>query len=250
MENSKNNYHISFFRPTTKRATRNRNMVLWLICIWAIAIFGFQSALYVIERPTPEASLIQFENVWDQVKTNTANPAELQKFAYASLSVLGKVFIQPQHKTSLGKGLSWAVFQLADSAQKEDILAEILQLKGLASKISDIRDLQYQQSKKQLSNLVSPLIGLEKTDVRRTILPLELIAPAGDGFSEEDKALIKEAMYLYLLHNQSVLTDTKFLGFPFHYFYTAIFLLVLFVGLCWVYCVRTDKINAKLNIAD
>ena len=59
-----------------------------------------------------------------------------------------------------------------------------------------------------------------------------------------------ETMGLYLIHNRSVLTDTKFLGFPFHYFYTAVFLLILFVGLCWLYCIRTDMFHKKYGIED
>ncbi|RKX20065.1 MAG: hypothetical protein DRP35_06675 [Candidatus Zixiibacteriota bacterium] len=42
----------------------------------------------------------------------------------------------------------------------------------------------------------------------------------------------------------------RFLGFPFHYFYTAVFLLVLFVGLCWIFCFQTDRIYKKLGIEE
>ena len=98
--------------------------------------------------------------------------------------------------------------------------------------------------------MASSVLDLDELDVRRRILPFELIAEPPESLTEADKELVEEAMSLYLIHNQSVLTDTKFLGFPFHYFYTAIFLLVLFVGLCLLYCIRTDRINAKLNIAD
>lgn len=57
-------------------------------------------------------------------------------------------------------------------------------------------------------------------------------------------------MKLYMTHNQSVLTNAKFLGFPFHYFYTAVFLLILFVFLCWLYCVITDRVNIKLGLEE
>ncbi|MBW6500163.1 MAG: DUF4212 domain-containing protein [Bacteroidales bacterium] len=43
-----------------------------------------------------------------------------------------------------------------------------------------------------------------------------------------------------LTHNQSALTDTVFLGFPFHYFYTAVFLLILFIVLCIVYNILVE----------
>ena len=46
---------------------------------------------------------------------------------------------------------------------------------------------------------------------------------------------LEDIMKLYMTHNQSFLTDSKVIGFPFHYFYTAVFLLILFVILCIVY---------------
>lgn len=58
------------------------------------------------------------------------------------------------------------------------------------------------------------------------------------------------AMELYLTHNRSGLTDTRFLGFPFHYWYTAQFLLILFIGLCLIYARATDKMNKRLGIED
>lgn len=250
MEDSKNDFHISFFKPTTAQAKSNRNIVIWFVCIWAIAIFGFQIALFVLQKPTPEPALIKFENVWPQVKSNNATKAELQDFSYSALSVLGKVFIKPQYKAALDNALSWAVYQLADSVKQIEVLAEIRNFETSASEISDIHNEEYQKSKIRLSQLVSPLIGLEANDVRTTIVPLELVSSSVYMLSEEDIKLIEEAMPIYLIHNQSFLTDTKFMGFPFHYFYTAVFLLVLFVGLCWLYCIRIDQINAKLKIAD
>ncbi len=56
---------------------------------------------------------------------------------------------------------------------------------------------------------------------------------------------IKELMNKYLIHNRSVLTDTNFLGFPFHYWYTAEFLLIMFVLLCWTYCFVIDRVYKK-----
>lgn len=45
MDDSSNDYRISFFKPTTPQARTNRNMVVWLVLIWFIAIFGFQTML-------------------------------------------------------------------------------------------------------------------------------------------------------------------------------------------------------------
>ena len=250
MEDSKSDFHISFFKPTTEYARKNRNMVIWLVCVWAVAIFGFQIALYILEKPTPEDSFLKYDATWSQVKSGEATVSEMQDFSYAALSVLGKVFIQPQHKTALDNALSWSVFQIADSSQQAMIMAEIVNFETLAANITDIRDEAYQQSKLKLIAMVSPILGLSETDVRTKILPLELVSASVNSLSDEDIMLIEEAMPLYLIHNQSVLTDTKFLGFPFHYFYTAVFLLILFVVFCLIYCVRTDRINTRLNIVD
>jgi hypothetical protein len=61
MDNSSDDYHISFFKPTTPQAVANRNMVVWLVVIWFFAIFGFQILLKVVEKPTPEQSYLTFE---------------------------------------------------------------------------------------------------------------------------------------------------------------------------------------------
>lgn len=250
MEDSNKDFHISFFKPTTAQAKSNRNIVIWFVCIWAVAIFGFQFALYFFQEEKKEPSLELFEEVWQQVKTEQASEVELQKFSYSALSVLGKVFIKPEMKTALDNGLSWAVYQLADSIQKAEVVNGIILVETKASEIEDIQDKSYLLAKEDISKLVSGLIGLEDTDVRTKLVPIELVSTSINEFSDEDKLVIEQGMATYLTHNQSFLTDTKFLGFPFHYFYTAIFLLILFVGLCWLYCYRIDQINTKLNIAD
>jgi len=68
--------------------------------------------------------------------------------------------------------------------------------------------------------------------------------------TKDNKEKLPAIMSLYLTHNQSVLTDTQFLGFPFHYFYTSVFLLVLFVALCWVYCFIIDRMHSKMGTYD
>ena len=104
--------------------------------------------------------------------------------------------------------------------------------------------------KEKLIALLRGIYDLHPNDVRAKIAPLEVHAGMMETFNDENKAVFEEAMGLYLVHNRSVLTDTKFLGFPFHYFYTAVFLLILFVGLCWLYCVRTDMYNRRYGIED
>ncbi|MDA3930945.1 MAG: DUF4212 domain-containing protein [Prolixibacteraceae bacterium] len=250
MVSEKNDYHISFFRPTTPRALHNRNMVLWLVSIWAVAIFGFQIALYVLEKPTPEPELTAFEKVWENVKAGNASIDEIKTFAHSTLHVAGKVFIASEHRAALDNGISWATMQLADSAQKVAIGNALIHFEEATSNAKLVTDDHYVTSKLKLKALVQPVIGLQPGTVLSEILPLELNSSLTEVITEENKAIIEACMPLYTIHNRSVLTDTKFLGFPFHYFYTAVFLLILFIGLCYAYCVRVDAYNKRMSIAD
>ena len=73
-------YKISFFKPTTAFSKTNRNLVIVLVVIWAVAIFGFQVLLRVMEEPTKEAALITFEKVWDNVNKGIASEDEKIEF--------------------------------------------------------------------------------------------------------------------------------------------------------------------------
>lgn len=248
--NQENNYHISFFKPTTDRAKYNRNLVLWLVSIWAVAIFGFQFLLKAIEKPTPEPQLVAFNQVWDNVKAGNASNDEIKTFAKSALHVAGKVFIATNHRAALDNGITWATMQLADSSQKMALSNAIVNFETLTNDAKTLTDKDYLQAKKELGALATAILGLSPDEVLAKILPLELRSSAIAEISNENIATIETCMPLYTIHNRSVLTDSNFLGFPFHYFYTAVFLLILFIGLCWLYCYRVDKYNETIGIAD
>lgn len=248
MESNQNDYHISFFKPTTTQAKWNRNLAIKLILIWAIAVFGFHFLLKIVEKPTPEQAYTNYEKVWQNILNENASTEELKTFAHSSLSVLGKVFIKPDQKKALQNALSYTAFTLADSSDKITLKEAIVLFETQKAETSSISSAEYIDAKNALSDIASPILGLEKNDVRTKIVSGELISSQLEEFKVESKELIPETMSTYLIHNQSFLTDFKFLGFPFHYFYTAVFLLVLFVFLCWLYCVRVDKMNIELDI--
>jgi len=250
MDKSPQEYHISFFRPTTPRAKANRNMVLWLISIWFIAIFGFQILLRVIEKPTPEPAYLSFQSVWNNILGESPSDIDLQEFGKASLSVLGKIAIKPEERVSLDNGLSWSLYQLTPDSLKADMLSTIQNFERIKSEIQSISDPAYISSKELLSAEFGPILNLSDMDVRTVVLPLELSSENIERLSQSTIEALPIIMEKYLVHNQSFLTDTKFLGFPFHYFYTAVFLLILFIGLCLVYNFRSDKLNKELNTAD
>ena len=250
MDESNNDYHISFFKPTTPQAVANRNMVVWFVLIWFFAIFGFQILLKILEKPTPEASYVTFEKVWININSGITAEEDLQGLAQTTLSVLGKVMIAPTEREALDNALTWALFQLTDEALRTKQATKIRAFEEQKASIEDISDPDYIASKVELSSELSPILGISQLDVRSKILPLELSVKLGESLSDKTKSSLPGIMKKYLVHNQSVLTDFRFLGFPFHYFYTAIFLLILFVGLCWLYCVRIDSLNKRLNIVD
>ncbi len=250
MDNTTHDYHISFFRPTTPHTTANRNMVLGMVTTWFIAIFGFQFLLWVLEKPTPEPAYLTFQNIWGAIEGGNPNKTELQEFGQISLLVLGKIAVTPDDKIALSNALSWSVYQLTGEAQKEEIVDKVKRMETLKLEIDNISDVEYINAKLELSTSLSPKLKLSVLDVRSKILPLELSSASMDKLTGETKETIPGIMKKYLVHNQSFLTDTKFLGFPFHYFYTAIFLLILFVGLCLAYCIKIDLLNARLHIEE
>lgn len=250
MNDPENGYHISFFKPTTEQARFNRNLVIWLASIWFVAIFGFQIALRVLEKPTPEPSYLSFEKSWESIKSGNATDTDLKAFGTSLLSVLGKVAIEENERMLLATSMSWSFFELVPAEQQRSMLDEVAKLDEIKAGIEDIRNAAYVEAKRKLVISAAPVFDLVITDPRIMMLPIELTANNITSLSDEAKSSLPGIMQKYLVHNQSFLTDTKFLGFPFHYFYTAVFLLILFVGLCWLYCVRSDRRNMILGIED
>lgn len=219
-ENGSKDYEVNFFKPKTDHAKANMKVVVVMILLWAVAVFGFQVALLVLQKPTAEPTLAAYEKVAGAVTAGTAKAEEKQAFAKSLLMVLGKnIVLKEKDKKVLKNTLSATVVSL-DAAAASDAEA--------ASKAIGLGDKDY-----------DPLL--------KSILASSL-APVDAKTLEADMKALPAVMKLYLTHNQSVLTDTPFLGFPFHYWYTAQFLLILFVGLCWVFCKMTDNSNHKFNL--
>jgi len=238
--NLEKDYNISFFRPTTKVAKFNRNLILVLFSIWAVAIFGFQIWLKVIETPTPEIAFTEYQSVWENIKLGSASDIEKQVFIKSALSVLGKVTLAPIDRAVLNSSVSKLTLELVPEVEKNAFLEKINAFKALK-----YGELNYLDHKKDLANVASSYIGVENFSLEGRLIPLELAAASSANINSEK---VEAVMAKYLIHNQSYLTDSTFLGFPFHYFYTAVFLLILFVLLCLYYCVATDRAMRKLGI--
>ena len=235
-------YDISFFKPTTKLARANRNLAIGLLIVWVISIFGFQIWLRVIEKPTPEKAYTQFEMVWDNIKSGNATVAEKQIYIKSALSVLGKVTLDKDSRIFLNSSVNKITIELVPEAEKSDFAAKIA-----AFKSKKFGEDQYQELKKDLGSTAAKYIGVEDYSLEAKLIPLELAAAESSNMDYDN---IARVMAKYLIHNQSYLTDYIFLGFPFHYFYTAVFLLVLFVGLCLYYCIAIQNIIKKLGVVE
>jgi len=213
-------FDVNFFKPRAEHARTNMKVVTSMLVLWAVAVFGFQVLLIFTCKPKSEDALAAFEASWPKVQDQTATREETQAFARATLMVLGKnIILKDADRAVLKNALSAAVKGLDPEAAASDAAAEAIGLgaDGFDPLLKDI--------------LASSLVPVESARV-----------------GAEDQQALPRIMSFYLTHNRSDLTDTTFLGFPFHYWYTAQFLLILFVGLCWLFCFLTDRLNRKHNL--
>ena len=221
---------MNFFKPRSPHSRADMKLILVLMIIWVVAVFGFQFLLMATNKPTPEPAYTAFEQVWEGVKNGTADTAGQQTFSRSILSVLGKnIAVKDPDKAILKEALSITVGKLVPAEQKAAMGTETQ------------------------TQVIAAAIGLADTgfDKLMTDLLTTSIVPADSGvLSDSSKDALPSIMKLYLVHNRSKLTDTRFLGFPFHYWYTAQFLLILFVVMCLVYAVLIDKINTKYDFTE
>lgn len=245
----KEEYRISFFKPTTLQARINRNLIVKLFISWAVAIFGFQVLLRVIEKPVPEEALITFSSGWENIESGNATYLDYQAIAQSMIQVMGKITIKPDDYNALKDGTGWALSKVYPEDDLFDLQQDVRHLNQLKERITTLRDEEYLEAKKIIISKAAPALGIGEGTLLAQLLPLGLDDQL-QMLAEENRQKIPAIMSLYLTHNRSILTDTVFLGFPFHYFYTAVLLLVFFIGLCWIYCYRTDKLHAKLNFLE
>ena len=245
----KNDYRISFFKPTTQQARKNRNLIIKLFVIWAVAIFGFQILLRIVEKPVPEEALITFSPAWENIEMGNASHSDYQAIAQSMIQVMGKITIKPDDYAALKDGTGWALSKVYPEDELPDLEQVVRHLHELRGQIASLRDDEYLETKELIISKAAPALGIGEGTLLAQLLAIGLDENL-QLLAEENKEKIPGIMSLYLTHNRSFLTDTVFLGFPFHYFYSAVFLLVFFVGLCWIYCYRTDKLHARLNFLE
>lgn len=242
-------YKISFFKPTTPRALKNRNLTVKLFLAWAIAIFGFQTLLKVLEKPVQEEALISFFSAWENIEADNTTSIDYQTAALSMIHASGKSTLTDSEYEVIMDGVGWILYQLTpeqDIAELQAVINEVTRLRG---EITSLLDEDYLEAKEKVIMLAAPTLGIKTETLMSRLLATGLDGELGT-LTAENREAIPGIMELYMTHNRSVLTDTIFLGFPFHYFYTAVFLLVFFIGLCWYYCYRTDKMHAEMNFTE
>ena len=116
MEASNNDYNFSLFKPGSPYGRKNRNLIIILVTIWFVAIFGFQILLLIVQKPTPEKTLITFESVWENVKTGNATDQEKKDFVNSLIAVAGKSSVKPADKTILINAITWSVFNMVSDS--------------------------------------------------------------------------------------------------------------------------------------
>ena len=224
---------VNFFRPVTEHARANMKLILTLAIIWAVAVFGFQVLLILLNEPIPEANYTKFEQIWPGVVDGTNQDAQVkQDLSRITLSVLGKnIVLKQPHKDILKMTVSKLILNLLPEEQK------VMFTQDPAGFLT--------------GNDLHGILGLQTDGFDKLLyelLPTSLVKVENGDFTPEMKEQIPAIMQLYLVHNRSFLTDSRFLGFPFHYWYTAQFLLIMFVVLCIIYAVAIDKLHKKHNI--
>lgn len=224
-------YDINFFTPHTpflKDATR----LIWIgMLIWFFATYGFHFLLKAIETPTPEAGYVTYEKVYPKLTQGTATQEELVEISKVYLTLIGKA-VALQKNDALKNAFSSTVYSLLPEDQKA-------QLQAAASEAATNKGLDV--------TFISKALGVDDNAAMKAAVPYAL-APVDAGSLAMTSPEIPALMSKFLIHNQSVLTDTIVLGFPFHYLYSALFLLTLFVVICLVYCKAIDKVMKKYDL--
>jgi putative solute:sodium symporter small subunit len=236
LKTSNNDYNFSLFKPVSPYGRKNRNLIITLVIIWFVAVFGFQLLLLLFEKPTPEKTLITFESVWENVKTGKATEQEKKDFVNSLVAVAGKSSVSDPEKVILSQQIK-----------------ELVSIREKLGKASDAEYTRLQSDliriKATINSIANEKTGIDPSNNKEAILPYSLNAENKE-LSADDVESLPKIMKLYLTHNQSFLTDTKILGFPFHYFYTAEFLLILFVGMCLFYSIRITQLQKKFSIKE
>ncbi len=254
---STDQFNFSIFRPRNLHGRKNRNVIFSMLLIWAAAVFGFQFLLKGIQEPKAENSLILFETVWPSALKGDIVPDDARTLLATMIHVKGKNIVKPADQELLNSAISSMMYGIISDTVKTQITGVLADTRKLKSELATARDQVYLDIKSEINiqsgrliSLLEPYTGFNPVSLEATILINSLKEDYPQTLADESLTRLPAVMKLYLTHNQSKLTDTIFLGFPFHYFYTAVFLLILFITLCIVYNVLIEWRLKKEGIVE
>ncbi len=240
-------YNFSIFRPRNLHGRKNRNVIFTMLLIWALAVFGFQFLLKGIQKPVPEKTLEIFESVWPKAIANDLTSSEFKSLLNSLVLVKGKNMIKPEDQELLSDAISCAVFSSMPDTLRSVLLSGVSEIKSMKTQLITAGGNDYLELSERIKaryglimEQAEPWSGFREGSLEAPIFAASLNDTYPASLSDAAFTVLPGVMKFYLTHYQSVLTDTKFLGFPFHYFYTAVFLLVLFIVLCIVYNVLVE----------
>lgn len=239
-------FETNFFRAKSPFAKANRRLTITLLVIWLLAVYGFQVLLMVAGEPTPEKTYNKA--LITKVFTDAAvSVEEKQDFARILFFVFGKNnVVTPADKAVIKESLSQTVFGLLAPDKKSVLNAAV------ASGSEQEKEIVAALGLKPDEITTSPE-GRQEYSYDRlfvAMIPYAVVPVTTGEISEISKKALTAIFDKYLVHNQSFLTDTTFIGFPLHYWYTAQFLLIMFVLMCLIYAKWNDRANKKFNIAE
>jgi putative solute:sodium symporter small subunit len=250
-------YNFSIFKPRNLHGKKNRNIILTILLIWATTVFGFQLLLRVVQKPTPEKTLEKFESVWPAVLSGIPGEGDRETLLHSIILVKGKNIVKPEDQKVLSDAINTLFYMGVPDSIKPRIIMQTAGLNELKRRLPGLKDQEYLDVSAQigeeagsLGKTVSSFVGFQQGGNEAVILVNSLQDTTDESLSESARSRLPEIMQFYLTHNQSKLTDTKFLGFPFHYFYTAVFLLILFIALCIIYNKMIERRLEKEGIVE
>ncbi|MBL6989910.1 MAG: DUF4212 domain-containing protein [Bacteriovoracaceae bacterium] len=229
---SAKDYNINFFTPKSGFMQSNSRLISVMVITWVLAVFGFQTLLKITESPVPEPQYHTFKEISAEVKSGTISTQSKLKLLKINLNLLTR-YIPLRSNESLKKLTTVLINDLLPESARGE-LQTLISEKGNAS-ASMLSALQMSQT-----DLLAPIIPYSLTSIVGNEVALNEVQTKLDFM---DGIVAK-----YMIHNRSALTDTKILGFPFHYLYTSEILLIIFVLICLVYCLVFQKIVEKHGV--
>ena len=144
-------YNFSLFTPAYFSWKKNRNVILSMLVIWAVAVFGFQFLLRLVEKPAPEKSLVMFESAWPSVTSAEIRSDDYKTILNSLVLVRGKNIVKPVDQKILSEAISCTFFTLVPDSIRTLIIENITEIKSLKDELIKSRDKEYLDLKISIS---------------------------------------------------------------------------------------------------